>query len=68
MIMAYLIVAGVCALGASFLGIVHHFWLGKSSNEKAAPDRHRKGARKCGTLVEKANVRVPVGARLHEVP
>jgi hypothetical protein len=67
MIVAYLIVAGVGALAALFLGIVHHFWLGKSLNEKAAQVRHRKGARKRETLVERINGRRAADARLRGV-
>lgn len=35
MIGSYLIVALVCALGLSFLGIVHRFWLRDAAGEQA---------------------------------
>ena len=67
MIDTVLIVAGVCGLGASFLGIVHHFWLGKSLTETAVPDRQRKESRKRERF-EKTNGRVTVGAKSYGAP
>jgi hypothetical protein len=41
MIVTYLIVAGACALGLSYLGILHHCWLGESFKD---PPLNRSGA------------------------
>lgn len=37
MIATVVIVAGVCGLALSYLGLIHHFWLGESSNENSRP-------------------------------
>ena len=46
MIATVLIVAGVCGLGLSYLGVVHHFWLGKSLNEETSLDPHADGKKR----------------------
>jgi hypothetical protein len=38
-----LIVAGVCGLALSFLGVIHHCWLGESFNDDVAPVRQIAG-------------------------
>ena len=67
MIASLIIVAGVCALGGSFLGIVHYFWLREPSTEQAFPDGRAKEKQSKAT-VEKPNLRATVVARLHAVP
>lgn len=68
MITTYLIVAVACALGLSYLGILHHCWLGESFNEEAPLDRSAKGKTKCEAFIEKANCASDGGREVARTP